>query len=596
MLPGRQYSPEDLIAIVWQRRWLILAPVFVCTFVALLYSRSEPDLYQAQSLIAVIPQRIPDNYVQSTVTATVQERLRTLTEQILSRTRLEKIIQEFGLYGTLKDAAPMEDVVDYMRSDEIIQVQAVGSNNRRQAGDTFHVRFTYPDPQLAQRVTERLASLYIEENSRERESLAESTNQFLEAQLADARERLEAQEKKLEQFREQHAGRLPNQMQSNLQAINGLQIQLQSMLQAIEGQRSRRLMLQQLYGDTEAEATTTTTAEDGTSVAPEADATEATTGAKEATGPGASEATAPGASEATEPGASGATEPPATEVALPDDESKSSAAVADILPVTTRGPASQQLTAAKNALAQAELRLKPEHPDILRLKRLIGELERKVAEEAKNPPDPNAQPLTPEEQRRQDQLRRMQAEMESLDRQIAFRESEAEGIRGKIADYQARLEAVPGLESEWVRLTRDYNTLQDQYRSLLQKSERSKIAMNLERRQISEQFRIIDAARLPTRPVSPNRLQISVAGLAAGFLIGFGLVALFEWRDSSFRTDGDVVGVLALPVLAVIPHVATRVERIRHARRRFLVTSATIAVFLVAGGTFWFLELWKFVS
>lgn len=570
MLPGRKYTPEDLLAIVWQRRWLILAPVFVCTFAALLYSRSQPNLYQSQALIAVIPQRIPDSYVRSTVTATVQERLRLLTEQILSRTRLERIIQDFGLYGTLQDVAPMEDVVDSMR--RFIEVQAVGSTNRRQAGDTFHVRFTYPDPQLAQRVTERLASLYIEENSRERESLAESTSQFLEAQLADARARLEAQEKKLEQFREAHAGSLPTQMQSNLQAINGMQMQLQSTLQALEGHRSRKLMLQQLYGDTESQDTTTPTAEVAVS-----DVAEGVT----------SEVAEEGTSEVTEEGAS--------EEAPPEDESESSVSVPEGLSVPTRGPASQQLAAARTALAQAELRLKPEHPDIVRLKRLIGELERKAEEEAKNPPDPSAQPLTPQEQQRQERLRRTAAEIEALDRQIAFRESEAERIRGKISEYQSRLEAVPGLESEWVRLTRDYNTLQDQYRSLLKKSESSKVAMNLERRQISEQFRIIDTARLPTRPVNPNRLQINVAGLAAGLLIGLGLVALFEWRDSSFRTDGDVIGVLALPVLAVIPHVATRAERMRDARRRFLVTSATIAVLLVAGGTFWFLELWKFV-
>ncbi|MPZ19856.1 MAG: hypothetical protein GEV06_18370 [Luteitalea sp.] len=547
MLPGRKYTPEDVLSLVWQRRWLILVPLFVCSFAALLYSRSKPDLYQSQALIGVIPQRIPDSYVQSTVTSNVQERLRSLTQQILSRTRLERIIQDFGLYGTLQDVAPMEDVVDSMRN--IIEVQAIGSTNRRQAGETFHVRFTYPDPQLAQRVTERLASLFIEENSQERESAAESTNQFLDAQLSDARARLEAQEKKLEQFREQHAGRLPTQMQSNLQAINGMHMQLQSTLQTLEGHRSRRLMLQQLYGDAAAEETTSTTAEEGE-----------------------------------------------TESASSEDESESGVTVPEGLPVPTSGPASQQLAAAKTALGQAELRLKPEHPDIVRLKRLIGDLERKVAEDAKNPPDPNVQPaLTPEEERRQERLRQTRAEMEALDRQIGFRESEEERIRGRIAEYEARLEAVPGLESEWIRLTRDYETLQRQYRSLLQKSENSKVAMNLERRQISEQFRIIDAARLPTRPVSPNRLQISVAGLAAGLLLGLALVALFEWRDSSFRTDGDVVGVLALPVLAVIPHVATRAERMREARRRFLVTSAAVGALVVAGGTFWFLELWKFV-
>ncbi|MPY87926.1 MAG: hypothetical protein GEU99_08400 [Luteitalea sp.] len=545
MLPGRNYSPEDILRLVWQRRWLIIVPVLLCSFAALLYSRSQPDLFQSETLIGVIPQRVPESYVQSTVTSHIQERLRAITHQILSRTRLERIIQDFNLYPAMRDAAPMEDVIQVMRNN--IDSLPVGPANRRQEGETFYVRFTYSEPQLAMRITERLASLYIEENSREREALAESTNQFLDAQLTDARARLETQEKKLEQFRERHAGRLPTQMESNMQAIQSTQMQLQSTLQSLETDRARKLMLQRLYNDATAEVTPATT-----------DAT--------------------------------------TESQSDASAEESSVPVPQGLPVPARGPASQQLAAAKVALSEAELRLKPEHPDIVRLKRFIGDLQRKVSEEAKQPPDPNEQPvMTAEETRRRERFREMRAELEGLDRQIAYKESQEQRLRDRIVDYEGRIEAVPGLESEWIRLSRDYDTLQQQYRTLLQKSENSKVAVNLERRQVGEQFRIIDAARLPQRPVSPDRLKINVAGFAAGLLLGLALVALFEWRDSSFRTDGDVIGVLALPVLAVVPHVATRAERAREGRRRFLVATGALAVVVVAGGAFWFLELWKFV-
>ena len=85
-----------------------------------------------------------------------------------------------------------------------------------------------------------------------------------------------------------------------------------------------------------------------------------------------------------------------------------------------------------------------------------------------------------------------------------------------IAGYQARIEAVPGLESEWISLSRDYDTLQANYEQLLAKSEDSKVAANLERRQIGEQFRVLDPARVPERPVSPNRIQINGMGAALG--------------------------------------------------------------------------------
>jgi hypothetical protein len=142
-------------------------------------------------------------------------------------------------------------------------------------------------------------------------------------------------------------------------------------------------------------------------------------------------------------------------------------------------------------------------------------------------------------------------------------------------------------------LMRDYDTLQDQYRTLLRKSEDSKIAVNLERRQIGEQFKIIDGARLPERPVSPNRIRFNLMGILAGLGLGIALVALLEYRDTTLKTDEDVVTSLALPVLAVIPAMITTADRRRMKRRRVLLTlSASAAVVLaVVAVVAWRLEL-----
>src|SRR5205814_1809454 len=120
-----------------------------------------------------------------------------------SRTRLESVIQDFNLYPAARRTAIMEDVVERMRND--IDVQVV-------KGDAFRVGFTSDDPRTAMRVAERLASLFIEQNLRDRELLAEGTNQFLEAQVEDARRRLIEDEKKLEQYRRLHEGELPTQL------------------------------------------------------------------------------------------------------------------------------------------------------------------------------------------------------------------------------------------------------------------------------------------------------------------------------------------------------------------------------------------------
>ena len=132
-------------------------------------------------------------------------------------------------------------------------------------------------------------------------------------------------------------------------------------------------------------------------------------------------------------------------------------------------------------------------------------------------------------------------------------------------DLQRAIDAVPARESEMTELMRDYATLQNTYNGLLAKSEESKLAANLETRQIGEQFKLLDPARLPERPFSPNRPLINLGGMAAGLALGLVLVALLEYRDRSFKTDDEVIGLLALPVLAVVPLMQSNDERRRDA-------------------------------
>ena len=116
-------------------------------------------------------------------------------------------------------------------------------------------------------------------------------------------------------------------------------------------------------------------------------------------------------------------------------------------------------------------------------------------------------------------------------------------LKEVIGSYTARVEAAPGLESQLTELMRDYSTLQDGYTSLLRKSKDLQIAVNLEQRQIGEQFRILDVARLPEKPISPNRLRINAMGLLAGLGSGVALVALLAYRDTTIATDDDVTTV-----------------------------------------------------
>ena len=513
MLPGRKYSAEDIARIAMKRAWLIVLTFGLGLASAVGVSTHLPNKFRSETLIMLIPQRISDNYVKAPVTTRIEDRLNSLEDQILSRSRLERIILDLHLYEGLRRTLPMEDVVQRMR-DDIGPIKVEGK-------ESFRVSYVSQDAKTAQKTTERLASLFIEENIRDRENVAEDTNQFLDAQLEDAKRRLIEHEKRLEEYRSRYGGELPTQVASNLQAIQNAQVQLQSLADASDRARERRLLLERQLADLQADVT-----------------------------------------------------------AVVSQQAPSST---DTLPV--EGTTEQQLQAARARLEFLLVGKKPDHPDVKKEQRNIRDLEAKLAVENQRPADapaPKDKPELPAERLRQRRIRDLKLQLEDVDRQLAEKQDQERRLRGTVAEYQAKLDAAPKRESDLIELTRDYTTIQASYQSLLVKREDAKLASNLDRRNIGEQFKVLDPARAPERPFSPNRRLIDLAGGAGGLALGVLLVALFEYRDSSFKTEEDVTRVLNVRVLALIPDMTSSADRQRTRRRLARIGLAVAAVVAVA--------------
>jgi len=200
--------------------------------------------------------------------------------------------------------------------------------------------------------------------------------------------------------------------------------------------------------------------------------------------------------------------------------------------------------------------------------------------------------MTLAERLKQSRIAEMKEEIEKIDKQLLARQDVEQRLRASMATYQKRLDAAPGRDSELTELTRDYRTLQTTYTSLLAKKEDSKVAANLERRQIGEQFKILDPARLPERPTSPNRPQLQSMGLAAGIGFGVALLALIEYLDKTIKSEADVMAALNLLVLATVP-ILPDVGR-RFARRRLMIAaSATVLLTAAAGAAAVAWRVWK---
>jgi hypothetical protein len=142
MLPGKTYTPTDYLQMAWRRRWFIAVPALIIASTTAVVAMFLPDRYRASTMVMIVPQRVPSGFVQSTVTNPLAERLDMISQQILSRTRLERIVQEFNLYPRERRTMILEDVIEQMRKDIKLEVDA--DPRRRDRAANFRVSFESP--------------------------------------------------------------------------------------------------------------------------------------------------------------------------------------------------------------------------------------------------------------------------------------------------------------------------------------------------------------------------------------------------------------------------------------------------------------------
>ncbi len=534
MLPTQQIDPEWILTVARRRMWYLIIPFALAAVGAGIYAQLAPNRYRSTAIVLVTPPQLQLAARGIGTTLPLSDRLRMLQQEILNRSRLERVITDFDLYREERATGIMEDVVAAMRRD--INVSEPLGSSRRNEGTSFTLSFTATDPRLAQRVAERLTALFIDENIRQRETVAEGTDQFLSAEVETARLRLEETERKLEAYKRQFGGQLPDQLSSNLSALQGAQMQIQSLNDSINRDRAELLLVERQLSDL--------------------------MNAASGGGP-------------VDPGGDG-----------PVD-----------LPVAVVTPYDEALAKARGTLDSLLMRLTPDHPDVARQRRLVAELEERAnAAQLQRPLSPGspAAPatdrLSPAETRRANQIAELRARARQLPVEIQTKQQQIDARQAQVTAYQGRIEVAPIREAEMISLTRDYETLRARYDQLLTRSEDAKVAANMERRQVTEQFRIVDPPRVPERPLNPGRVRTTAMGAAAGLALGVLLVGLLEYRDRTFRTEADILSALALPVVAVVPAMTTARERRRQVRRRWMLSTAGVAT-VVAGTA---VLVWKF--
>lgn len=477
----KSYSIEEYLEILLRRIWYVVIPFVLIVFGVSCYLIFAPRQYKASTLIIVSPQRVPEAYIQATVTSKVEERLQAIADEVMSRTRLEGIINELRLYEKEKKGLSSEEIVALMRKNIKVELPS-----KKEEKGSFAISFISSDANVATTVTNRLASLFIEENLKIREQQAVGTTEFLASEVAMAKEKLDQMEKAVAEYKMRFMGQLPQQLDTNLKMLEQLQNQNQRIGESLRAAQDRRLFIQKQLNDLELPFTG-------------------------ASGKGVNSTTSP----------------------LREEETASSGKTAG----------SSYETELNSQLEYLQSKYKANHPDVVATKKKLADLEKKKDKDGLSSII-----------KRDPRYKELKSQLVLTDLEISRLKAEEGNVAGQINKLRGRIEQTPAREQDMASLMREYESTREAYEKLAKKNTDAQQAENLEKRQKGEQFRVVDPARTPEKPFSPDIAKILLIGLAAGLGGGLGLAFIREQIDQSFHDVGDVEISLGLKVLAAIPH------------------------------------------
>jgi succinoglycan biosynthesis transport protein ExoP len=514
--PGEGVNLQQYMGVIRRRHMYFLVPFFLGWLAVWSVSWILPSRYRSGTLILVEQPSMPKDYVTPNVSDDLQSRLQSITQQILSRTRLLRIIDQLNLYATSKGRLNPDELVDRMRKD--IEIELV-----RDAGlkiTSFNIYYSSYDPHVAQQVTSELTNLFISENLELRQQKSEDTTKFLESQLETAKQTLAEQEEKVRVYKDQHLGELPTQLASNLQILTGLQSQLQNEEDGLNADRQQNAYLQSMLEQSRALQRTPKSG-DGT---------------------------------------------PVGIPALDQELDKLRAQLADLSShYTERHPDVRKL---KEQIAKTE---KMREQALADLKSGAT-----TTPASGNPPASVPDGLDSRDGAATMQL---QGQLKANQIDITSKEHEIAALKAKINDYQGRLNQEPVREQQFADLTRGYEQSKANYDDLLKKKNSSQMATSMELLQQGEHFQMIDPPSLPLKPDFPNRLKFCGIGLGVGIALGGIVAGGLEFLDDRLYDEKALKGLLPVAVISEIPPIASPQEERRQERKLWLSWVAAGLVF-----------------
>ncbi|MBL8174777.1 MAG: hypothetical protein JNK48_08905 [Bryobacterales bacterium] len=549
---------EDYVDMLRRQKAWIAGPAFAALVIAVVVAFLWPDTFVSTAVVRVVPPQVPAAFVPSNVNMEMTERINSMAQQILSRSTLTNIINTHGLYARDRARLPMEDVVEGMRKKDVrissvVNFSAGGGGRQVPA---FQISFAYDDRMKAHKVCQDLVGRFINENTRDRTNQSVFTTQFLKDQLELARRDLDVVEDKLAKFRIANAGKLPDQVQQNLQQLSALEQRMANM----NGQASRlnqeKLLLESQRRIYQEQLNTISTTE---------------------------------------------------EVTITQQQQQIQAKSQRILRLES------EIQNMELQIAAMRENYTENHPDVQRMKAALSVLRKNkdqldkdelATERAKKKPEEEPKetkkkvvnPLAVRESRELEAaIKRLQSAIEAKDLEAEEVKKASAATEASIKAAQARIEATPLGEKEYIDLMRERDLVRARVEDLNKKQGVSNIATALETRQQGENLELLDPASVPQKPSEPDRAMIIGAGSAVGLVLGFVFAAARELKDSTIKNLKDVRAYTQLNILGSIPLLENDLVVRRRRRLSWLAwtTACIFGVVIMSGSMYYYFFVLK---
>ena len=547
----------DYLAILGRRKKELIFPALVILMIAIALAAGLPSVYRSEATILIEQQEIPTDLVRSTVTSYAGERIQIISQKVMTTDNLSKIIENYGLYKKERAETSLSMLVEKMREEvalEMISADVVDPRSGRASTATiaFKLAFNNKNPRVAQKVTNELVSLYLNENLRRRTQSAIETSGFLALEAEKLNEEVSGLETRLAQFKERNINNLPELQQLNIRLMERTERELRETDLQLRTLAEREIYLQSELA--QISSMSTLYSADGRRVLGAADRLKGL----QAEFVSLKARYSPNHPDLIKMG---------KEIEALKKETGAGSDVTEL---------QLQLRELKAEMTSLGERYSPQHPDVKKLQRAVSStqaaLDKALNEQRVNTAVVAAsRPDNPAYIQLQAQLNAIEGESGSLSR--SRRE-----LTAKIDDFEQRLLSSPQVEREYRELTRDYDNAITKYREVKAKQQQAELAESLERERKGERFTLIEPPQLPEKPDKPNRLAILFLGFVFSIAGGIGTVAVAESLNDSIKSADGLVSVIGVPPLVVIPYIENVADQAKKQTMRLGIVATVIVL------------------